>query len=146
LSAEKTLVAPTEEATRQAARALAEVLSGNDVVAVAGPLGAGKTLFVRALAEALGADPREVASPTFAILHEYLDGRRRTVLTHLDLYRLPDSPEELLEIGLPDAIGSAPVAVEWPNASLRKVLPPTVEIEIMPRPSGERDISIRKVL
>jgi tRNA threonylcarbamoyladenosine biosynthesis protein TsaE len=145
LSAETRLVARTEDETRRAARSLAGTLCRDDVVAVSGPLGAGKTVFVRALAEALGADPGQVASPTFAILHEYVDPEGRMVLAHLDLYRLPDRPEELLEIGLPDALGSSAVAVEWPNAALRGLLPPTVEVEIGPRESGEREIMIRRL-
>jgi tRNA threonylcarbamoyladenosine biosynthesis protein TsaE len=138
-------VARTEEETREAARNLAHSLGADDVVAVSGPLGAGKTVFIRALAEALGADPREVASPTFSLLHEYVGRGATVVLAHLDLYRLPDRPEELLEIGLPDALGTSAVAVEWPNAALRSLLPPTVEVEIAPRQSGDREIKIRRL-
>ena len=73
---------------------------------------------MRGLARGLGASEREVASPTFALLHEYgADGRVR--LRHLDLYRLPDDPRQLEVLGFPDAFAGAPVCVEWPRAGIQ---------------------------
>jgi tRNA threonylcarbamoyladenosine biosynthesis protein TsaE len=101
------------EATRAAARELAQSLGGRGlVVALVGPLGAGKTAFVQGLAEGLGLDPAEVASPTFAIASEYpeRDGLR---LVHADLYRL-ESEAELEATGFRDLLVPAVVlAVEW---------------------------------
>jgi hypothetical protein len=69
------------------------------------------------LARGLGA-VREVASPTFAILHEY--GRREGIrLRHLDLYRLDDRAADLEILGLPESVAGAPVVVEWPGAAIR---------------------------
>jgi tRNA threonylcarbamoyladenosine biosynthesis protein TsaE len=82
------------------------------LVALIGPLGAGKTLFVKGLAEGLGLDPASVASPTFVIASEYAtpDGRR---LAHVDLYRL-HSEAELEAAGFLDLLApGAIVAVEW---------------------------------
>jgi tRNA threonylcarbamoyladenosine biosynthesis protein TsaE len=101
------------EATRAAARELARSLGGRGlVVALVGPVGAGKSEFVRGLAEGLGVDPREVASPTFAIASEYpaAGGLR---LAHVDLYRI-EREAELEAAGLRDLLAPGVVlAVEW---------------------------------
>ena len=64
-------VTSAEEETRAAGRALGAELRPGDVVGLTGVLGVGKTVFVRGIAEGLGGDPDGVASPTFALLHEY---------------------------------------------------------------------------
>jgi len=84
--------------------------SGGEVVLLSGELGAGKTSFVRGLARGLGADPEEVASPSFVLLTSY---RGRLVLHHADLYRLRGDGDER-EIGLEELPGAGGVlAVEW---------------------------------
>lgn len=104
---------PGTESTRAAARRLAEVLDARGaVLALRGPLGAGKTLFVKGLAEGLGIDPACVASPTFVIASEYRtpDGRR---LAHVDLYRI-ESEAELEAAGFLDLLAPGTIlAVEW---------------------------------
>lgn len=104
----------SEAETRAIARAVAAVLVPGDVVTLDGPLGAGKTVFVRGLAEALGvpADAR-VSSPSYAIVHLYDGGR--LPLAHLDLYRLGDE-DELEGVGLRDLLaGDRVLLVEWPD-------------------------------
>ncbi len=113
---------PSPEVTQRAAAALAEVATPGLVIGLEGPLGAGKTAFVKGLAAGLGIDPRIVASPTFVIVSEYPapDGRR---LVHADLYRL-ESVGELDATGFPDLLGpDALVAVEWADR-LPDALPP----------------------
>ncbi|MGE0041643.1 MAG: tRNA (adenosine(37)-N6)-threonylcarbamoyltransferase complex ATPase subunit type 1 TsaE [Vicinamibacterales bacterium] len=102
----------SEDETRRVASALAARLAPGAVLLLAGDLGAGKTAFVRGLAEGLGLDPAEVTSPTFTLVHEYRGGR--LPLVHVDLYRLDRA--ELDEIGLdPDLAAEGVVAVEWPE-------------------------------
>ncbi|MGD9519245.1 MAG: tRNA (adenosine(37)-N6)-threonylcarbamoyltransferase complex ATPase subunit type 1 TsaE [Armatimonadota bacterium] len=96
------------EATRVLARALARHLRAGDVVALVGPLGAGKTCFASGLAEALGVEGR-VASPSFVVAR-FHDGP--TPLVHADAYRLSGA-EDLLDAGLDDWLRVAVVAVEW---------------------------------
>lgn len=111
----------SESETRAVGRALAFELGPGDVVALTGGLGAGKTVFVRGLAEGLGADPDAVASPTFALLHEYPCAGAGG-LVHVDLYRLPDDERELADLGLPDLLEGKVGAVEWPNGSAARLL------------------------
>lgn len=102
----------SEEETQQVARDLAAGLKAGDVLLLSGNLGAGKTTFVRGLAEGLGIDPREVSSPTFTIVHEYRGGR--LTLYHADLYRLERTATEdvgLEEMGAADGV----LAIEWPD-------------------------------
>ncbi len=107
-----TRVTRSEDETVAAAREFAASLRAGDVVLLSGDLGAGKTAFVRGLAEGLGIDPAEVSSPTFTIVHEYGGGRLR--LYHADLYRLERAATEdigLEEMGVRDGV----LAIEWPD-------------------------------
>jgi tRNA threonylcarbamoyladenosine biosynthesis protein TsaE len=90
------------------ARSLAADLADGTVVLLHGDLGAGKTAFVRGLAEGLSVDPDDVSSPTFTLVQEY---RGRLRLYHVDLYRLTDA--EVPDLGLEELSQSGVVAVEW---------------------------------
>jgi tRNA threonylcarbamoyladenosine biosynthesis protein TsaE len=87
----------SEAETATAGRQLGTTLQAGSVVLLYGDLGAGKTAFVRGLAEGLGAAPEEVSSPTFTLVQEYRGGR--LPLFHVDLYRL-DDPREIDDLGL----------------------------------------------
>jgi tRNA threonylcarbamoyladenosine biosynthesis protein TsaE len=138
----RSLICRSEGETEACAGDLAKELTGRDVVYLVGDLGAGKTTFARGLARGLGAVAREVASPTFAILHEYAAPGGAVVMRHLDLYRLADRASELEILGLPSAVAGAPVAVEWPGEALRAALPPTVQVTISAESGDARRISI----
>jgi tRNA threonylcarbamoyladenosine biosynthesis protein TsaE len=103
-------VTASEAETEALAATLAAELRGGEAVLLHGELGAGKTAFVRGLARGLGADPGQVASPTFVLLTRY-DGRLR--LHHADLYRLAGDGDDR-ELGLEELPGAGGVlAVEW---------------------------------
>lgn len=122
--------------TRTLARSLAAALQPGDVLLLEGDLGAGKTTFVRGLAEGLGVPPDEVASPTFALVHEY-HGRPLT-LFHVDLYRL--SPGETDDLGLEEAVAHGGVmAIEWPDR-LRVAFPGAVRIAFRLDAGEDREI------
>jgi tRNA threonylcarbamoyladenosine biosynthesis protein TsaE len=133
------------EETEAAGERLGAELRPTDVVYLVGELGSGKTCFARGLARGVGASSAEVASPTFALVNEYADGRGVALLRHLDLYRLEDRARELESIGVPDTLAGAPVAVEWPGKAIRALLPPTVEVTIERGQAGERAIRIERV-
>jgi tRNA threonylcarbamoyladenosine biosynthesis protein TsaE len=101
-------------------RRLGRALQASDLVFLEGPLGAGKTTFVRAMAEALCVtDP--VRSPSFTIANIYSG---RVTVEHLDLYRLDHLGDEdalaLEEYVRPDAV----TLVEWPDAGRERLGPP----------------------
>jgi tRNA threonylcarbamoyladenosine biosynthesis protein TsaE len=92
------------------ARRLGHALAIGDVIALSGPLGAGKTTFVQGLAEGMGVPAdRHVASPTFALVNEHPG---RIPLVHVDFYRIKD-PAELPELGIEEAYDQAATAIEW---------------------------------
>ena len=100
------------EETELLGEELGRGLRGGEVVLLEGELGAGKTAFVRGLARGLGADPDEVASPTFVLLTAYPG---RLTLHHADLYRLSGGGDDR-ELGLEELPGPQGVlAVEWPE-------------------------------
>jgi tRNA threonylcarbamoyladenosine biosynthesis protein TsaE len=107
MTAPLTLTAARAADTQAIAERLGRLLAAGDVLALIGPLGAGKTTFVQGLARGVGVPPdRHVASPTFALVNEH-PGRVRS-----DLYRIEDA-RELLELGLTDAFDRAAVVIEW---------------------------------
>ena len=105
-----TVTTHSEAETAAAGRDLAATLSAGDVVLLYGDLGAGKTAFVRGLAEGLEVPPADVSSPTFTLVQEYRGGR--VPLVHVDLYRLDDS-REIDDLGLDEIACGAVLAIEW---------------------------------
>jgi tRNA threonylcarbamoyladenosine biosynthesis protein TsaE len=98
------------EETVSVGHRLAGVLRVGDLVALAGPLGAGKTQLTRGIAAGLGMDPRQVASPTFIMMSEY---EGPTPLVHIDAYRI-HSLSDLETIGFTrDLIERSITVVEW---------------------------------
>lgn len=93
--------------------ALAPLLQPGDVVALSGPLGAGKTSFARATLAALGLDG-EAPSPSFPIVIAYEPPDVRLPLWHVDLYRVEDAGE-IAELGLDEARLDAALLIEWPE-------------------------------
>lgn len=108
--------------------ALGQRLRGGEVVALHGDLGAGKTVFARGLARALGVD-EPVRSPTFTIVQEYRDGR--LALVHIDLYRL-DNAADALAFGIEDylADAAAVTVVEWAERIPELIGPEAVHVEL----------------
>ena len=98
-------------------------------MALVGPLGSGKTVFVKGLAEGLGVEPRAVSSPTFVIAQQYAVPRGPDALYHVDLYRL-ERAEELESIGFYDMLAPGGViAVEWADRFPGVLGPDTLSIE-----------------
>ncbi|MSO46205.1 MAG: tRNA (adenosine(37)-N6)-threonylcarbamoyltransferase complex ATPase subunit type 1 TsaE [Acidobacteria bacterium] len=129
----------SQDETEAVARGLAARLKAGDVVLLQGPLGAGKTAFVRGLAAGLAIDPAEVSSPTFTLIHEYRGGR--LTLYHADLYRLDRAATDdlgLEETGASDGV----LAVEWAERLTHRI-PGAILVEISLLDETTRGILIR---
>jgi tRNA threonylcarbamoyladenosine biosynthesis protein TsaE len=123
---------PTGEwQTRNAAETLAlgkqlgEQLSGGEILLLDGPLGAGKTVFVKGVASALGVDPEEVTSPSFTLVNPY---KGRLPLFHIDLYRLDEGAAAANAVDLEELLSDerAVVVIEWAERLGKYPLPVNV--------------------
>lgn len=130
----------SEAGTRAIAAALAGELTAGSVLLLSGDLGAGKTAFVRGLAEGLAIDTDEVTSPTFTLVHEYRGGR--LPLIHVDLYRLDHA--DLDEIGLDeDLAANGVVAIEWAERLSRRITG-AITVTIADQGDDRRSIEIAR--
>ena len=102
----------SEQDTISFAKKFAKTLKGNEIIALWGTLGMGKTVFAKAVIQELTGRKEDVPSPTFTLLQTY-DTPLGEVF-HFDFYRLK-SPEEAYEIGIEDAFDSGISLIEWPE-------------------------------
>jgi tRNA threonylcarbamoyladenosine biosynthesis protein TsaE len=120
-------------------------LVGGEIVLLDGSLGAGKTVFVKGLASALGVDPLEVTSPSFTLVNRHDQGR--LTLYHLDLYRLDEGASSAHAVDLEELLADerAVIVIEWAERMKNYRLPPPV-FRISIRGDGEepRAITIRR--
>ena len=128
----------SEEETIALGESLAAELPARAVVLLIGNLGAGKTTLAKGIVKGLGAaQPEEVSSPTFTLIHEYSPS-----VYHIDLYRL-DQPAQVATLGLDEIFDrQAVVLIEWGERFPQ--LMPENRIEIQLRTTGEdtREIEI----
>jgi tRNA threonylcarbamoyladenosine biosynthesis protein TsaE len=131
-----------ESLTERLGRALAESLPPTATIALIGPLGAGKTRLVQAVAEAAGVGTGIVASPTFVIVHEYAG---RSPIFHFDVYRLRDE-DEFLALG-PEEYFSREgwTFVEWADRMASCLPTERLEITIEPLNETTRRFELRAV-
>lgn len=101
-----------ESATEHLGARLGAEVGPDGVVLLKGDLGAGKTVLARGLGRAVGVDPGEIQSPSYALIHEHEGARGRFV--HVDLYRL--DPEDTEALGLDELLAGPGIkAIEWPE-------------------------------
>ncbi len=132
------LITRSEDETEQWGRKLASQLREGDCLLLVGELGAGKTCFVRGIAQGLGVEER-VTSPTFVLLREH---RGRIALYHLDAYRLA-GPEDLYQLGVEElAEGDGVLAVEWGDKVRDFFRDDYLEIEIKILGDSVRELSL----
>ncbi len=138
-----TLRSASEEETIALGERLARELPAKQVVLLIGQLGAGKTTLAKGIVKGLhAAQPEEVSSPTFTLIHEY--GREGRVY-HVDLYRL-EEVRELATLGLDELFErEAVVLIEW-GERFPEILPEDrTEIRIRAAENEEREVSVTRV-
>jgi tRNA threonylcarbamoyladenosine biosynthesis protein TsaE len=137
---EQRFTSNSEGETRTVAARIAGGLKPGDVLLLSGDLGAGKTAFVRGLAEGLDINPDDVTSPTFTLVHEYRGGR--LPLIHVDLYRLDHA--DLDEIGLDQDLAlKGIVAIEWAERLIRAHRD-AIGVRIVDEGGDQRTIEIQR--
>ena len=109
----------SEQETVSFAKKFAKTLKGNEIIALWGTLGMGKTVFAKAVIQELTGRKEDVPSPTFTLLQTY--DTPNGEIFHFDFYRLK-KPEEAYEIGIEDAFESGISLIEWPE-KIGKLLP-----------------------
>ena len=111
-----------EEDTLAFGRQLGAQLRAGDLVLLAGPLGAGKTVLAKGIADGLGVAGR-VSSPTFIIAREHrpAPGGRGVPLVHVDAYRLGGRLDELDDLDLDTELVDAVVVVEWGEGAAERL-------------------------
>lgn len=115
---ESSLFLPGESATEELGAKIAKGLGIGDLVALSGELGTGKTALARAILRSLGIT-EEVPSPSFTLVQSY--NTESLGISHFDLYRLGGG-DDLVELGLDEALQNGAVLLEWPEHGLSGAL------------------------
>ena len=136
------IISKSPEHTIELGRRIGRQLKGGEIVAVCGVLGSGKTHLIKGIAEGAGAkDSKEVTSPTFVIVKEYLG---RFDIYHIDAYRL-DSIGEFEMLGFDDfCYPQSVVLIEWADkieSALKSIN--YIRVELFHRGEAEREIHIK---
>jgi tRNA threonylcarbamoyladenosine biosynthesis protein TsaE len=133
----------TEADTIALGEQLARELPERGVVLLIGNLGAGKTTLTKGIAKGrAAADPDDVSSPTFTLIHEYGGGR----VYHIDLYRL-DEPRQVATLGLEELFDrDALVLIEWGERFPQLMPRQRTEIRLRPLENEEREIEVTTLL
>jgi tRNA threonylcarbamoyladenosine biosynthesis protein TsaE len=133
------IISRSETDTHALGTRLGALLPTGIVVALNGPLGAGKTRLVQAIAAARGIDPRDVVSPTYTLVQEY---RGTKPIFHFDAYRLADD-DEFLNLGPEEYFaGGGVTIIEWAE-KVQDCLPrERLEITIRPLDETTREFTL----
>ncbi|HEX8640349.1 MAG TPA: tRNA (adenosine(37)-N6)-threonylcarbamoyltransferase complex ATPase subunit type 1 TsaE [Allosphingosinicella sp.] len=126
------------QATESLGRALADALVPGDIIALYGPLGAGKTTLARGILRGLGHDG-DVGSPTFPIVLTYEPPELRLPVWHVDLYRI-EAAAELDELGLDEARAEGVLLIEWPER-MRRLWLDALKLRLLPEPGAGRALT-----
>ncbi|MTD56269.1 tRNA (adenosine(37)-N6)-threonylcarbamoyltransferase complex ATPase subunit type 1 TsaE [Amycolatopsis pithecellobii] len=111
---------PTEADTVAFGESLGRRLRAGDLVLLAGPLGAGKTVLTRGIAAGLGVSGR-VSSPTFVLARVHPAGAAGVPLVHVDAYRLGGDLAQLDDLDLDTDLEASAVIVEWGEGSAERL-------------------------
>ncbi|PIP21829.1 MAG: tRNA (adenosine(37)-N6)-threonylcarbamoyltransferase complex ATPase subunit type 1 TsaE [Candidatus Nealsonbacteria bacterium CG23_combo_of_CG06-09_8_20_14_all_40_13] len=141
-------VCKSADATKALAKKISSKITGGQVLALTGQLGAGKTTFVQGLAKGLKIKEK-IQSPTFVLLKEYSIGKnhRRMKFCHIDLYRI-EKIQDIEELGLEDFLGKKDVicVIEWAEKIknvLEKISAKIIWIEFEYIGENERKLKVK---
>lgn len=138
----KTIEIKSLDRIDKAAKEFVSLMGDNTVFAFYGDMGAGKTTFINALAKALGVDPAETASPTFALINEYRSDTTAELIYHFDFYRV-ESLEEALELGIEDYFDSGAIClIEWPERIAAALPADTVSVRVSVGDDDTRTLTV----
>jgi tRNA threonylcarbamoyl adenosine modification protein YjeE len=127
-----TQACPRELDTLALGERIGAVLTPGTLISLSGPLGAGKTVLVRGIAQGVGVDPAVVRSPTFVLHHVYRGGR--VTLHHIDLYRL-GAAADVRFLDIDSLLEDGAVVIEWgEQTDVSRYAPLVMSVEI-----GESD-------
>jgi tRNA threonylcarbamoyladenosine biosynthesis protein TsaE len=133
------LISNSEEETKLCAHKLAVQLKAGDVVFLQGELGAGKTTFVKGLAQAFKVNVKQVNSPTFVLMNYY---KGKLPIYHFDLYRL-GSPQEMDTLDFDDYLyGPGITVIEWPERLDKLNIKPCYLVKFQHKGEHQRKICI----
>ncbi len=119
-------------------------LQPGSVVALHGPLGAGKTTLVKGIARSLNIE-EALTSPSFTLIAEYEGSREGNPVTlyHIDLYRI-SHPQEIADLGMEEILnGEGICVIEWAEKASEFLPESTIRVEIVIEDKGRRQIKIR---
>jgi len=128
----------SEDDTAKLAEKIADIAKMQDVFALYGTLGVGKSVFSRAFIQHL-TSAKEVPSPTFTLLQVY--EAKNFDIYHYDMYRIK-SPEEVFELGIEDAFYHGVSLIEWPEKMERYLPASVIKIQMQPLDENRRRIFI----
>jgi len=139
-----TIITKKAKETRELGKKMAATLKGGEVLVLSGDLGAGKTVFIKGLAQGLGIK-KIITSPTFVIMKVYpVNKKGIKYLAHLDCYRVGD-PDSILAIGAPEYFGrqDSVAVIEWAE-KIKPLWPKRqlIRINFEIKPKDVRRISI----
>lgn len=126
----------SSEDTERLGRSLGKMLAGTETVLLTAELGAGKTVFTKGIASALGVE-EEITSPTFNIVKQYQGIR---TLYHFDMYRVTE--EECVETGVSEHLGNGVCVIEWNKFS--SLYGKIYDVEIVYLGATRRRITVRR--
>ncbi len=136
-------ITKSAEETQKLAEKLAEKYKDGAIIALSGPLGAGKTTFAIGFAKGLGIKS-PLISPTFILIKEYqLPFRSYAKLYHIDLYRL-EGRQQLLDLGLKDLFDNSEniILIEWAEKLTKFWSKPVIKINLEYLSESKRKITI----
>lgn len=137
---EKTLYTSSPQQTLALARRFASLLRGGEIVFLRGPIGAGKTVFVKGVAEALGMKSSPT-SASFSLMKRYQKGKH--TLYHIDLFRLTEG--EVFNLGFEEMLEDeqAVILAEWPDPLAQMMPQDRLEMDFVLEGGDKRRITLR---